>query len=264
MTITAFESELEDLFQEVPDLQQALVSYMEARSRLREKTRSRGFWPVSANSKGRSGKGKFQSKGFGKGKKGKDRDALLLRISRSNCRICGQRGHWKCECPRNNSAASTSEAPASVAQTGCDPQDEILEHFPTYATVFLLAHEDPGPATDLSHAEECCFATVVKIPDAQKPLMGFSSQVRKGIAVGLSRLVSKCSRTQSDPKHVPKLPNVPSRALQGRPALAPSETSGVITAISEQGLQEVCSAMSAETVEATTALEHSCPGSGIP
>ena len=41
--------------------------------------------------KGR-GKGKPSGKGFGK-------DSLLSRIARTNCKICGERGHWQAECP---------------------------------------------------------------------------------------------------------------------------------------------------------------------
>ena len=93
INVATFEADLEEFFQETPEMQSALVSYMDARSRLREKQRSRGFWPVGKGTK----KGKsFNSKGKGKGKK--DREALLQRIARSHCRLCGERGHWKAEC----------------------------------------------------------------------------------------------------------------------------------------------------------------------
>ena len=92
LNMVSFEKDLEELFQEVPDLQHALVSYHEARTKIMEKKKkSRGFWPPY---KGKN-KGGF-SKGF---KKGSGKGGLLARIARTNCRACGEKGHWKAECP---------------------------------------------------------------------------------------------------------------------------------------------------------------------
>ena len=66
------------------------MSYQEARKRLLEKSRSRGFWPSRGFKGGKKGKGK--------GVKGKSK-GLAHRIANSTCRICGQTGHWKAECP---------------------------------------------------------------------------------------------------------------------------------------------------------------------
>eukprot|EP00439_Symbiodinium_sp_Y106_P007673 s897_g1.t1 len=82
LQVQAFEEELENFFQDTPELQEALVSYLEARSRLLAKKKSRGFWPVGGG-KGAS-KGGRGFKGNGKGK-GKHREQLLARIARSNC-----------------------------------------------------------------------------------------------------------------------------------------------------------------------------------
>ena len=59
--IQDFESATADLVQSDPDLASAYTVYTEARRRLSEKFRSRGFWPVS----------KGKSRGFVKGGKGK-------------------------------------------------------------------------------------------------------------------------------------------------------------------------------------------------
>ena len=59
--IQDFESATADLVQSDPDLASAYTVYTEARRRLSEKFRSRGFWPIS----------KGKSRGFGKGVKGK-------------------------------------------------------------------------------------------------------------------------------------------------------------------------------------------------
>ena len=67
LMVQQFEKDFEDMMQEIPDLQQALVSYQEARQRISDRRRSRGFWP----SKGK-GKCFFQKGGRkGGGKSGK-------------------------------------------------------------------------------------------------------------------------------------------------------------------------------------------------
>ena len=91
LNMVSFEKDLEELFQEVPDLQHALVSYHEARTKILEKKKSRGFWPPYKG-KGKGGYNKGFKKGSGKG-------GLLARIARTNCRACGEKGHWKAECP---------------------------------------------------------------------------------------------------------------------------------------------------------------------
>ena len=129
------EGELEGFFQETPELHSALISYLDARQRLRDKGRVRGFWPVQGG-KGKGARGRSFSKGSAKGKKGSSsREALLQRIARSHCRLCGERGHWRAECPRANAGtggASSRETPAMVAQAAADEGgseifDELFE-----------------------------------------------------------------------------------------------------------------------------------------
>ena len=76
----------------------AMVTYLEARSKLLEKRRSRGFWPIKPGGKDNRGFGK--GKGRGKGKR--QRDLLLARIAGSTCRLCNQKGHWEAECPNRD------------------------------------------------------------------------------------------------------------------------------------------------------------------
>ena len=45
MMIQQFERDFEDMMQDVPDLQHALVSYQAARNRINKRRRSRGLWP---------------------------------------------------------------------------------------------------------------------------------------------------------------------------------------------------------------------------
>ena len=109
--IADFEAAASELIQEDMEMAQAYTSYMEARRRLSEKYRNRGFWPTSKGSNSFT-KGKFSGSGgksFGKGPKfGKGRKTLQERILQSNCRACGRRGHWKAECPYKGETTSQS------------------------------------------------------------------------------------------------------------------------------------------------------------
>ena len=58
IAVQAFETEFEDFVQDTPDMQVALISYLEARQRLQDKRRGRGFWPAHGTGKSK-GKSKF-------------------------------------------------------------------------------------------------------------------------------------------------------------------------------------------------------------
>ena len=113
-----FEAAATEVLQNDEELASAFTAYTDARRRLNEKVRSRGFWPISQKGK---------SKGSWKGVKGKftkghhsSRKSLQQRILESRCRLCNQVGHWKAECPtRRESAGSnarSSQAPTTFAQ----------------------------------------------------------------------------------------------------------------------------------------------------
>ena len=98
MMVQQFERDFEEMMQDIPDLQSALVSYQEARQRIQDRRKSRGFWPSKSRGK---------SFGRGSGRKGGQKggkDELLARIARTHCKLCGALGHWKAECPRKDSA----------------------------------------------------------------------------------------------------------------------------------------------------------------
>ena len=144
--IQAFEEELETFFQDVPAFQDALVSYLEARGRLLAKKRSRGFWPIAKGSKS----GGKPSKGAGKHKGKGSKEALLQRIAKSHCRNCGQRGHWKAECPRKiNAATKNAEEMLNVEETFATetimPNDpEVMSSVPEEALSLEEAHFAEG------------------------------------------------------------------------------------------------------------------------
>ena len=105
LLIADYESAAADTLQSDEDLASAYNAYSEARKRLSDRFKNRGFWPVS------SGKGKSKTHGFkGKGKSyGRGpRKSLQQRIMESTCRHCGKRGHWRAECPERQNASANS------------------------------------------------------------------------------------------------------------------------------------------------------------
>ena len=155
LTVSTFEGEFEEFLQDTPEMFEALTSYIEARSKLVEKKKSRGFWPI----KGKSKKGR--GKGFGK--RSRDRDALLLRISKSHCRHCGALGHWKAECPQAGSnEKSQGSMPSASANVVLDERpQEVIHSCAEFDEVFSEDDEYEMPATETSlhssHAEAVCF-----------------------------------------------------------------------------------------------------------
>ncbi|CAE7423916.1 RE1 [Symbiodinium sp. CCMP2592] len=175
LQVQAFEEELESFFQDTPELQEALVSYMEARNRLLAKKKSR-FWPIGG-SKG-APKGGRSFKGGGKGK-GKHREQLLARIARSNCRICGEKRHWKAECPRRKGNPS-SEATTTVAEAFMDVSQvadqavtqEILTSLPADALTLEEALCTYNPVATL--AQQASHVEAILDTGASRCVMGKS------------------------------------------------------------------------------------------
>jgi hypothetical protein len=114
--ITDFENGASDWIQADEELAAAFNTYSEARRRLSEKVRFRGFWPVSVSG---GGKAKGSTKGRVKGKFQKghssSRKSLEQRILTSRCRICNKVGHWNAECPELNVRASQPNATAPTS-----------------------------------------------------------------------------------------------------------------------------------------------------
>ena len=138
MTICAFENELEEFFQDTPEMHDAMTTYMEARARLLQKRKNRGFWPTKGAGRGKG------FKGTSKGKRGRDREQLLARIAKSHCRKCGALGHWKAECPLNTEKGATSSAAAAnvVVDEPSNLEDEVCSEaeFATQAGIHVSNH----------------------------------------------------------------------------------------------------------------------------
>ena len=122
--VADFESAAADILQGDPDLSSAFSAYTEARRKLSEKVRFRGFWPVQ------KGRGKGNNKGKGKFKNPwSGRKSLQQRILESNCRLCGRKGHWKSECPMRSQSASSStaaSAPVTLSVGALASMDEVM------------------------------------------------------------------------------------------------------------------------------------------
>eukprot|EP00435_Cladocopium_sp_Y103_P062813 s917_g24.t1 len=142
--INEFEDQIVEALQEHPELSQCFVSYQEARARVRERAKARGFWPLKGKSKGKTGskkgKGGFQYGGganFGGGFMGRKR-SLADRIANSTCRLCGAAGHWKRECPmRPENKKPDQTAPNEIHFGFLDEDDiapEVIYELPSNAT----------------------------------------------------------------------------------------------------------------------------------
>ena len=127
--ILQFEDAISETIQNDSEMCAFYSSYQEARKRLSEKVRFRGFWAVKRGDKGFGKKGK--SKGKGKG-------SLASRIANSYCRICMRKGHWKNECPSRKMSGNASSAASSHIKAG----QTQAKHVPK-ARLVVLGYEDP-------------------------------------------------------------------------------------------------------------------------
>ena len=135
--VAEFEDQIIEAVQD-SELAPIYTAYQEARQKLKEKAKARGFWP-----KGRGkGGGKFNRKGRNKG--GPRYKTLADRIANSTCRRCGQPGHWKRECPLDNQRAEAS----NFTQTAIEEVNlpEILQVLPEDAADFEMITEFPDQA----------------------------------------------------------------------------------------------------------------------
>ena len=130
LVVQQFEDALIESVQNDGEMSAYMNTYVEARRRLTEKSKSRGFWPV--RQKG------FGKKGKGKGAPFRGRKPLAVCIAESDCRLCGQRGHWKAECPRRGQmpAAASTNPRTQAANVMVSVNDDLDDD---EADVFVMA-----------------------------------------------------------------------------------------------------------------------------
>ena len=148
--ITEFEDSIVDAIQE-SDLAPVYISYQEARQKLRDKAKARGFWGPSkgrgkSKHSGKKGKGGSIS-GSSSWGMGRNR-SLADRIANSSCRLCGARGHWKRECPRRQASDGREDQRNEVThyttespQTNSPYFPEILHEMPQDAAYYMDSDE---------------------------------------------------------------------------------------------------------------------------
>ena len=182
LTVSTFEGEFEEFLQETPEMFDALTSYIEARSKLVEKRKSRGFWPVKGKGKANKGRGKSF------GKRSKDRDALLQRISRSHCRRCGALGHWKAECPLNSSDKNSAPSTSASANVVFDERPKEIFHAEDTVDEVISEDEYEMPSTETCTqscpAEETCFmlsheGRIMGVNNLSNRMASFNKRVSK-------------------------------------------------------------------------------------
>ena len=131
LLVQEFEDQVVDVVQESPELAMAFSAYQDARARIRDRIRSRGFWPTKGGSKGKwSSSSTWSSSGSkGKGKSMGKRSTLAERIAMSHCRLCGQKGRWKRECPRRDTS-STNDTNLAYIDEETDMDDAFVDRLP--------------------------------------------------------------------------------------------------------------------------------------
>ena len=158
MMVQDFESAAAEVLQNDTDLASAFTAYTDARRRLSEKAKFRGFWPVQKHhfSKGKRKDGKSFGKGKSSGKK-----SLQQKILNSHCRLCGQKGHWRAECPQRQAAGQSSSQPINAgAFTGVAVTEAEQDALPME---FVNLPEDlkpPEPPGKEPRNAQDCFMTM--------------------------------------------------------------------------------------------------------
>jgi len=102
--VCEYEEAAADLLQSDPEMASCYNAYLDARKRLADRFRSRGFWPPSQKGRGKG----FKGRGKGGGKMFQ-RKSLQSRIMSSNCRLCGQRGQWKTKYPHKEGSMRSND-----------------------------------------------------------------------------------------------------------------------------------------------------------
>lgn len=153
LTVQQFEDALLDTLQNDNEMSVFMTTYADARRRLADKAKSRGFWPV------KGGKSGGKSKGKGKTYPPRQRKPLAQRIAESECRYCGNRGHWRAECPKRIADAARNQNQTKTANTLTvdewdDDADIYLDESEEAHTVIATRSCTDPPMHPSSHVQD--------------------------------------------------------------------------------------------------------------
>eukprot|EP00435_Cladocopium_sp_Y103_P019549 s1700_g4.t1 len=185
LVVQQFEKDFEDMVQDVPDLHAALLTYQEARQRINDKKRSRGFWPSAKGKSKGFNRDHGSGKGFRKGGPRGGKDELLARISRTHCKACGQIGHWKAECPNRR---ETPKEQANVVQQEIDAAEPEPHDFPQVIFEELEAGGDKCEECFFVHSSSVSQASVIPISVRRQAIEFWNSRLGKKIRTAFSSL----------------------------------------------------------------------------
>ena len=155
MVVQQYEEALIETLQGDHEMATCLNAYLEARRKLTEKVKGRGFWGGKPF-KGQS-KGKGKHKGGYKNQFPRHRRPLSQRILDSTCKLCWQPGHWKAECPNRDKVLKTpGQTPSTSGPTAFAGIAEVLTADSKTADP---GEAPPDDATDFL-TEETCFMMI--------------------------------------------------------------------------------------------------------
>ena len=228
--VADFEAAASEVLQTDDDLSTAYSTYVEARRKLNEKVRARGFWPL--------GKGKSKmSKGRGKGRPTWNKKSLQQRILESNCRLCGKKGHWKSECPNRNQGSSGSShaaaATLSVASSAAGADDAMPAEFLELPMVSESGMKDSRSIesclVQTVFSNECFFRPSANIHKPVENMRDIRDRIRCRIegnndSNSRSKVQSLVHRIEMKLQHRAKHPNqMPSEVLPAKHILCRSD-----------------------------------------
>ena len=212
LVVQQFEDALIDTVQNDTEMTAYMNAYVEARRKLTEKSKSRGFWPI--RSKG------FGKKGKGQGQAFRSRKPLAMRIAESDCRLCGQRGHWRAECPRRHTMGGSATnlppktQPTNVMVSVNDVSEDEADVFVMEAVESSASDvqasvpcQDPHDHDCKSHSHEC-FVVFGHKQGKARHKGDYYNQVSKRLSELLKEQKPTSCRRKSDPTEAGPTPSL--------------------------------------------------------
>ena len=188
LIVSQFEHQILEVLQEDPSMASCFNTYVEARRKLSEKAKFRGFWQPSG---GKGGEGK--SKNRFKGKSSFPKRTLEQRIANSQCKRCFQWGHWKAECPQRHQSSTGSTSTPKAAFTGVAQHDEIPPSPWNFVDDDLPPENAVAFVAQVSNQDFQGSKLSFRVPFEHKKIESFPDLVSKRFRTGVSQhALAKC------------------------------------------------------------------------